>query len=92
MRLLTVRPRTRQELGQALARKGIEQDTIDQVLSRLDEVGLVDDRAFAEQWVRCRHNYSGLARRALVAELRRKGVDGPVALEAAAEVDSDAEE
>jgi regulatory protein len=92
LRLLAVRPRTRVELSQALSRKGIEDETIDLVLARFDEVGLIDDKAFAEQWVRSRHNYSGLARRALIAELRRKGVDSSVAAEAAAEVDESAEE
>lgn len=89
---MTVRPRTRLELSQTLSRKGFDDQIVDQVLARFDQVGLIDDRAFAEQWVRSRHNHSGLARRALVAELRRKGVDGPVAAEAAAEVDASAEE
>lgn len=92
LRLLTVRPRTRVELSQALGRKGIGDETIEFVLARFDEVGLIDDKAFAEHWVRSRHNNSGLARRALVAELRRKGVDGSVAAEAAAEVDASSEE
>jgi regulatory protein len=45
------------------------------VLDRFTEVGLVDDAAFAEAWVTSRHNGRGLARRALSAELRRRGVD-----------------
>jgi len=36
------------ELRQALERKGIEPDIAEQVLGRLDEVGLVDDKAFAD--------------------------------------------
>jgi regulatory protein len=92
LRLLTVRPRTRAELRQALLRKEIEEDVADQVLSRLDEVGLVDDAAFAELWVRSRHTYQGMGRRALATELRRKGVDDSVAAEAVATVDTDAEE
>lgn len=92
LRLLTVRPRTRSELRQALLRKEIEEDVADQVLSRLDEVGLVDDAAFAELWVRSRHTYQGLGRAALATELRRKGVAPEVAEEAMATVDADAEE
>ncbi len=92
LRLLTARPRTRLELHQALLRKGIEEDVADQVLGRLDEVGLVDDAAFAELWVRSRHTYQGLGRRALATELRRKGVADDVAAEAVATVDADAEE
>lgn len=92
LRLLTVRPRTRVELAQALARKGVEEDVASQVLDRLDEVGLIDDAAFAEVWVRSRHNFQGLSRRALAMELRRKGVADESAQEALATVDSEAEE
>jgi regulatory protein len=92
LRLLTARPRTRVELAQALARKGVEEDVASQVLDRLDEVGLIDDAAFAEVWVRSRHNFQGLSRRALAMELRRKGVDDESAQEALATVDSTAEE
>jgi regulatory protein len=92
LRLLTARPRTRVELAQALARKGVEEDVASTVLDRLDEVGLIDDAAFAEVWVRSRHNFQGLSRRALAMELRRKGVADESAEEALATVDSDAEE
>lgn len=92
LRLLTARPRTRVELHQALLRKGVEAEVADTVLARLDEVGLVDDAAFAEQWVRSRHTYQGMARRALAAELRRKGVADPLVAEAVTAVDGEAEE
>jgi regulatory protein len=92
LRLLTARPRTRAELAKALSRKGLDDDVAERVLARFDDVGLIDDRAFAEQWVRSRHNYSGLARRALVTELQRKGIDSSVAAAAATEVDPEAEE
>lgn len=92
LRLLTDRARTRQELAQALRRKGIPEDAAAQVLERFDEVGLIDDAAFAGQWVRSRHNHKGLARRAIAMELRRKGVDDEIAGEALAEVDSASEE
>jgi len=92
LRLLTVRPRTRLELHQALLRKGIDEDVAEGVLGRLDEVGLVDDAAFAEVWVRSRHNFQGMGRRALAMELRRKGVSDTASEEALATVDADAEE
>jgi regulatory protein len=92
LRLLEFRPRTRAELRQALGRKGIEPDIAEQVLGRLDEVGLVDDKAFAEVWVRSRHAYEGLGRRAIAAELRRKGVDAELTADAVAAVDYGAEE
>lgn len=92
LRLLEFRPRTRAELQQALARKGIEAGVAERVLSRLDAVGLVDDKTFAEVWVRSRHTHEGLGRRALAAELRRKGVDDAVTSDALTTVDYGAEE
>jgi regulatory protein len=62
------------------------------VLERFDEVGLIDDAAFAGQWVRSRHTQRGLARRAIAMELRRKGVSDEDAGEALAEVDTESEE
>jgi regulatory protein len=91
LRLLTDRARTRQELAQALARKGVPADAAASVLDRFDEVGLIDDAAFAGQWVRSRHAHRGLGRRAIAVELRRKGVADDVAGEALAEVDAESE-
>ena len=54
------------------------------MLARLGEVGLVDDAAFAESAVHSGHTYRGLGRRALSAELRRRGVPDGVAREAVA--------
>ncbi|MEW2440343.1 regulatory protein RecX [Micromonospora marina] len=79
LRQLAVRPRTRAELAGALARRGISEEVAEQVLDRYDEVGIVDDAAFARAWVSSRHNGRGLARRALANELRQRGVDGEVA-------------
>ncbi|OZM74463.1 recombinase RecX [Amycolatopsis antarctica] len=90
--LLAARPRSKDELRQALRRKGFDPEIGETILGKLDQAGLVDDRAFAELWVRSRHGNQGLARKALVAELRRKGVDGDIAAEAADEVDRDAED
>ena len=92
LRLLTDRARTRQELAQALARKGVPDEAASVVLDRFAEVGLVDDAAFAGQWVRSRHTYRGLGRRAIAVELRRKGVADGVAKEALAEVDTESED
>jgi regulatory protein len=55
---------------------------IAEVLDRYDEVGIIDDAAFARAWVTSRHQGRGLARRALANELRQRGVDADVAGEA----------
>ncbi len=76
LRQLAVRPRTRAELATALRRRGIADEVAAEVLDRYDEVGLIDDEAFARAWVTSRHHGRGLARRALAGELRQRGVDG----------------
>jgi regulatory protein len=90
--LLATRPRAKDELRQTLRRKGFDDELCERLLGKLDSSGLVDDAAFAEQWVRSRHAYQGLARSALVAELKRKGVDGEVVAQAAGEIDRESEE
>src|SRR5689334_14935610 len=47
LRQLAVRPRTRAELAKTLARKEISEEVIAEVLDRYDEVGIIDDAAFA---------------------------------------------
>lgn len=91
MRLLSFRPRTRAELATALRKKEIDDEVSAAVLDRYDEVGLIDDAAFARAWVTTRHHGRGLARRALAGELRRRGVDPEIVDEALDEVDGDTE-
>jgi regulatory protein len=64
----------------------------EEVLSRFEEVGLIDDGAFADAWVESRHHGRGLARRALAQELRTKGVDSTLIDEAVGRLDSEQEE
>jgi regulatory protein len=72
---LTGQARSRRELRDRLAKKGVPDELAERLLDRFSEVGLVDDAAFAQSWVESRQRSRGLARRALAQELRRKGVD-----------------
>jgi regulatory protein len=91
LRALTGAPKTRQQLADLLAEKGVPDDAAEAVLDRYTEVGLIDDAAFARAWVSSRQAGRGLARRALSAELRAKGVEPEVAAEAVEAVDDDDE-
>jgi regulatory protein len=88
LRLLTVRARTRAELETQLTKRGYPDDVSASVLDRLTEVGLIDDVAFAEQWVRERRANAGKGKRALASELRTKGVDPDVIAETLDSVDA----
>ncbi|MER6070897.1 recombination regulator RecX [Streptomyces sp. NPDC001817] len=92
LRLLTGTPRTRKQLADALRKREIPEDVAEEVLSRFEEVGLIDDSAFADAWVESRHHGRGLARRALAQELRTKGVDSALIDEAVSQLDSEQEE
>ena len=89
---LTGQARSRKELADKLAKKDVPPDLAAALLDRFEEVGLVDDEAFARAWIASRQPGKGLARRALAQELRRKGIDDEVAREALAEIDPDDED
>jgi regulatory protein len=88
---LTGQARSRAELSGRLAKKGVPEELGRRLLDRFEEVGLVDDAAFARAWVQSRQTGKGLARRALSQELRRKGIEDEVAREALDGLDPDAE-
>jgi len=88
LRQLTVRARSRAELARALKRKGTPDDVATIVLDRLQEVGLVDDEAFARDWLAA-GDRRRRSRSALLAELAEKGVAREVVDAVVAELDSD---
>jgi regulatory protein len=88
---LTGQARSRAELETRLARKGVPGPVAERLLDRFEEVGLVDDEAFARAWVQSRQPGKGLARRALAQELRRKGVGDDTARLALDEIDPEDE-
>lgn len=91
LRQLAMTPRSREELSQKLAQRGCDPEVAAAVLDRMTQVGLIDDRAYAQMLVRSRQAGRGLARRALSRELRTKGIEEHLAEEALASI-SDADE
>ena len=72
--ILTYRPRSEPELRNKLLEKGYPDTSIDQVLSRMKEQGLVNDNTFAEFWKENRDTFSPRSQWLTAQELRRKGV------------------
>jgi regulatory protein len=91
LRLLTLAPRTRAQLADALRKRGIPDTVAAGVLDTYADVGLIDDAAFARAWVESRHYSRGLAGRALAAELKQRGVDSGEIRDAIEELGPDAE-
>ena len=86
---LTGQARTRKELADKLATREVPDDVAAELLDRFTEIGLIDDGAFAQQWVESRHRSRGLAPRALAQELRRKGVGDEETKAALEQIDED---
>lgn len=89
--LLDQRARSRVELRDRLLRAEFDAALVDTVLDRLEGSGLIDDDAFAREWVRQRAARRGKSVAALDNELRGKGV-GESARAAALEQISPADE
>ncbi|WP_255491819.1 MULTISPECIES: regulatory protein RecX [unclassified Actinotalea] len=92
LRQLTGAPRSRRQLEDALARKGVDEALASRLLDRFTEVGLVDDAEYAQMLVRSQQASRGLARRGLAQELRRRGIADEHAEAALAQVDDETEE
>jgi regulatory protein len=72
LRLLSGRAHSRVEMQRKLAMRGYASEEVDAALVRLDELGYLNDLAFAEGLVRVRSASRGP--RALSAELAKRGV------------------
>jgi regulatory protein len=78
MRFVAVRSRSRKEILDYLARKGVDSEPAGEVLERLEKLELVDDVAFAEGWVAGRQKSRPRSRRVLAQELAAKGVPNEI--------------
>lgn len=89
--MLAARDHSRKELGDKLARKEHEPETIDLLLDRLAASGLLDDEAFARAFARAKRESRALGKSALGMELRKKGVSGEIIEEVLAGIDDEDE-
>lgn len=93
-RFLAVRPRSRAETRRRLLRPSPHRaapsaEAVERALDRLEQLGYLDDVAFAAYWAEQRERFSPRSARAIQQELRQHGVDRETA---AASADPDADE
>jgi len=88
-RYLSYRPRSESELRERLIRRHFDNDSVEAVIARLKEQGLVDDRAFAQFWKDNRQAFSPRSQRLTRLELRRKGVADDLVAEVVGAIDDD---
>ncbi len=84
---LAYRPRSQAEVARRLRDKGFLESTIESVLRRLAQAGLLDDAEFARYWIENREQFRPRGTRALRYELREKGVAEDVIAELLQQVD-----
>lgn len=83
------RLRSHWELTDYFRRKGYDEALREQLMARLMQLGWVDDKKFAEAWVRNRRLLKPVSRRRLMAELRQKRIADDIASEVLAEDEAD---
>lgn len=74
LRYVAMRPRSIWELKVYLQRKELDQPACDQIIERLQKVGLLGDEAFARAWISNRRLLKNISRRKLTLELQQKRV------------------
>ncbi len=74
-RMLALRSRTEREVRERLLEAEFSDDVVEDTIARLYELELLDDEAFAVEWIEERALRKGIGPKALISELARKGVD-----------------
>ncbi len=85
------KPRTRKEIADRLRDKGMEANTIEVAVQRLENEGLVNDEIYAKQWAEQRITNQRKGKAWVRQELQQKGVDKVLITEALAEVSPEQE-
>lgn len=88
---LSRKPRTGYEITLRLTEKGWGEETIAEVIQRLDREGLINDAAYAQEWASQRVRSRGKGKLWVKYELRQKGVSKPHIDEALGQVSEEDE-
>ena len=86
---LARRMRSRWEVTDYFRRKQYDEALAQQLMERLEKLGLIDDLKFAEAWVRNRRLLKPVSKRRLVQELRQKRIADDIAEQVLAEDETD---
>jgi regulatory protein len=87
LRLVSYRPRSEKELRERIGKRCSDPSLVEAVITRLKELRLVDDAAFAATWVDVRDRSAPRSRRLMASELRLKGIGRDAASSAAGSID-----
>ena len=85
LRFIGFRPRSQKEILFYLHKKTADEKIIAKILEDLTNLGLLDDAAFVDWWLDQRATFRPKGKRALVMELKQKGIDNNLIQKAVAE-------
>jgi regulatory protein len=92
VRMLESRSRSRTEILNRLTERGYQEDVIDVVIAQLERAGLIDDQAFAKDWVEVRsRGREPVGKVRLKHELKLKGISTDLLETALSNVDANLE-
>ena len=89
LHFLSFRPRAIKEVERNLSKHNVSEEVILEVVERLVRNSLVNDKAFAQDWVENRSEFRPRGRRALRMELRQKGIQDEIIDEVLDEIEED---
>jgi regulatory protein len=92
LRLLKARPRTEEELRRRFRKSDLRRPVWERVIGDLKAEGQVNDRVFAQLWIKEKIARAGSGRKRISNDLRSKGIDRAVVEEEIARNYADAEE
>jgi regulatory protein len=84
--------KTRHELFTKIKNKGITDDVANEILAKYEELGYIDDKKFAENFIYSKQKYEKLGKRSIGYKLKFKGVAQEIIDEALLDVDEEEEE
>jgi regulatory protein len=82
LRLLSLKPRTKKELTEALKKRGTPGKEIEVILTRLEDLGYIDDIRYAEVFSRFGARERIWGRFRILLEMKKRGIAEDVAEEA----------
>jgi regulatory protein len=86
---LGYKPRTSGEVTRKLLMLKYNDETAHEVIEKLTEQNLLDDKRFATQWVEERSSFKPKGKKVLAMELKRKNVDPEIIQQALVNLDSE---
>jgi len=87
LRFATLRPRSEKEIGDYLKRKKVHESIHKELFNKLTRLSLVNDMEFTRWWIEQRNAFKPKGKKALMNELRGKGIDKETARMVLAEFD-----